>query len=440
MTPSASNCPAGRSSTRISIRIRLISTPLCTTTSLRAWKTRWPTRVSSSARRSSLKSPAAQRSSAFPSSPSWTCVRNPRRPALTPRTGMRAAAACCAVHSKVPSPPTLTINRVPLRSPASAPGRSSAVAQYVQTRNPRASSCRRAPITGGPPMSIRGWQTIPTASAMAIQIKQKLTVPFGPHDRRGDLAGNGVADLGRELAQASDDRAMLLRVAHDAPLPHRAFADLELRLDQGDDLAGWAEQLPNTRQHQPQGDEGNVDDRQVGRQRQLLQVSDVDPLHDGDARILAQAPGQLAIADVNRDHPRRPALEEDIGKAASRRPYIQGGPAAGIDRVGIECRRQLLSAPADVGRGSCHLDRLLGRHHLVGPAHGDARDPDETGSNHRLGALPRCDQAALHQGLVEAPTLRHHHRQSPSPITIPNTAPAMTSIGVWPRSSRSRSW
>ena len=36
ITPSASNWPAGRSSTSVSIRIRLISIPLCTTTSLSA--------------------------------------------------------------------------------------------------------------------------------------------------------------------------------------------------------------------------------------------------------------------------------------------------------------------------------------------------------------------------------------------------------------------
>src|ERR1700682_6519885 len=124
-------------------------------------------------------------------------------------------------------------------------------------------------MTGGAPMSIRGWQTMPTASAMTLKIKQKLPVPIGAHDRRGDLGGHRIPDFARKLAQSTDDLAMLLRVAYHAPLPHRAFADFELGLDQGHDLARWTEQLSDLRQHQPQRDEGDVDDGQVGRHRQL---------------------------------------------------------------------------------------------------------------------------------------------------------------------------
>src|ERR1700730_4250210 len=247
-------------------------------------------------------------------------------------------------------------------------------------------------MTGGPPISIRGWQTMPTASAMAHQIKQKLPVPLGAHDRRGDLTGNRVADFARKLAQATDHLAMLLRIAHHAPLAYRAFADFELGFDQRHNVAGWAQQVPNPRQHQPQGDERDVEDGQVGRHWQLIEVSDVDPLHHGYAWILPEAPRQLTVADVDCDHARRPALEEDVGETAGRRADIERGPAGRIDREGIERCRQLFSTATDVGRGAGHLDRLLRRHHLVRLARGHASYPDETGPNHRLGSLPRGDK------------------------------------------------
>src|ERR1700682_4776848 len=75
----------------------------------------------------------------------------------------------------------------------------------------------------------------------------------------------------------------------------------------------------------------------------------VDPLHHGDARILAQAPGQLTVADVDRDHPGGAPLEQDVGEAARRRPDIEGGPAGGIDLERVEGRRQLLPATAVSG-------------------------------------------------------------------------------------------
>src|SRR5258708_34555606 len=104
-------------------------------------------------------------------------------------------------------------------------------------------------MTGGPPMSIRGWQTIPTESAMALQIKQKLPVPLGAHDRRGDLARDRIPDLSGKLTEATDHRAMLLRVAHHTPLPDRALADFELGLDQGHHVARQAEQLLDPGHH-----------------------------------------------------------------------------------------------------------------------------------------------------------------------------------------------
>src|SRR5882762_9954722 len=142
-------------------------------------------------------------------------------------------------------------------------------------------------MTGAPPISMRGWQTMPTASAIPPQMQQEFPIALRAQDRRGDLGGNLVPALLGKLSELGKDAPMLFGVAHHATLPHRAFPNLELRLDEGYDLARRAQQLAHARQHQPQGDERDVDHGQVGRDWQPIQMPDVDPLQDGDPWVLA---------------------------------------------------------------------------------------------------------------------------------------------------------
>src|SRR5438270_4748841 len=223
-------------------------------------------RTSSRLRRCRVNFPSAQRCNAAPSSPSCTWVRKPSRPALTPSTGMPAGLACWAVQSMVPSPPKLTMSRVPSRSSVKAPGRSSDVAQYVQTRNPRRSSSWTALTIGGPLKLIRGWHTMPTrprwfdsgestGSGMGSQMDEKFSIPLSAEERRDNLAGDLVADLPGKTDQLAEHALVLDRVTHDATLTQEPLPHLELRFDQCDHVPGWATQLANAGQHEPEGDE-----------------------------------------------------------------------------------------------------------------------------------------------------------------------------------------
>src|ERR1700693_2689722 len=104
---------------------------------------------------------------------------------------------------------------------------------------------------------MRGWQTMPTASAMSPQMQKEFAIALRAEDRRGELGGNLIPALLGKLAELAENSTMLFGVAHDATLPHRALPDLELRLDQRHDLARRAEQLAHAWQHQAQGDEGD---------------------------------------------------------------------------------------------------------------------------------------------------------------------------------------
>src|ERR1700737_4300326 len=280
---------------------------------------------------------------------------------------------------------------------------------------------------------------MPTASAISPQIQKEFAVALGAQDRRRDLSGNLVPALLGELLDLAEDPAMLFSIAHDASLPHRALPNLELRLDQRHHLARWAEQLADARQHEPQGDEGDVDHGQVCGDWQSVQMADVDPLQDGDPWVLAKTPGQLPVADVDSDHARGAPLQQEVGKAPGRRSDVEADPSRRVDAEGIEGGRELVAPPTDIGLDAIQVDADGGIDHLVRAVGHRSRHAHQAGAHHRLGALPRRHEPLGDEGLVQADAALNHQRHIPSPTIIPSSAPAITSIGVWPSSSRSRS-
>ena len=61
-----------------------------------------------------------------------------------------------------------------------------------------------------------------------------------------------------------------------------------------------------------------------GSQGSRRERARVDPFHDHHARILAQAPVQLAVRDVQGDHLDRAALQQTVGEAARWTPRRRG--------------------------------------------------------------------------------------------------------------------
>src|SRR5437763_3569290 len=172
---------------------------------------------------------------------------------------------------------------------------------------------------------------MPTASAIPPQIQQEFAVTLGALDGRWHLAGLKVSELAGKIADRVENLLVLRRIPNHSTLPHRPFTNFELRFDQGDDVARRAQKIPDPREHQAQGDEGNVDDGEVRRCGELVEVADIDPLQDDHAGVLAKSPGQLSVADVDRDHALRATLQENVCKAAGRRTHIEAVTAARID-------------------------------------------------------------------------------------------------------------
>jgi hypothetical protein len=71
-------------------------------------------------------------------------------------------------------------------------------------------------------------------------------------------------------------------------------------------------------------------------------------LEDDDARVGSQAPIELAVSHVERDHLTGATLEQHVGEAASRRADVERRAVADVDREGVERVGELHTAAADI--------------------------------------------------------------------------------------------
>ena len=110
----------------------------------------------------------------------------------------------------------------------------------------------------------------------------------------------------------------------DGPVPHHALlahlfaARLELGLNQADGLAAGGQQLPDGGQNQGQGDKGDVHREELQLLGDLLpgEIPGVGALQVDHPGVVAQVPGQLAVAHVHGVDFPRALLEHAVGKTA----------------------------------------------------------------------------------------------------------------------------
>ena len=152
--------------------------------------------------------------------------------------------------------------------------------------------------------------------------------PFGPG--RPDDAKPRTPSPASAAASATRSSASRRSPASRTTPPRDALApELELRLDQG-------QQLPARRQAvgDPRQDLGQRDEREVGgghvrpeRKGARLEPAGVEALEHGDALVLAKAPVELAVADVEGDHVLGAVLQQAVGEAAGRGAGVEAVPA-----------------------------------------------------------------------------------------------------------------
>ena len=126
------------------------------------------------------------------------------------------------------------------------------------------------------------------------------------------------------------------------------------------------------------------------------QMPGVEVLDDDDARIVAQPPVELPVADVERDDARGAALQQHVGEAAGRGADVERLAAGDGDAEGVERVRELQAAAADVGVVRREQRRRRRRHRPACRPWSPARRPRSPGrrGSTRLGALARGREAA----------------------------------------------
>ena len=209
---------------------------------------------------------------------------------------------------------------------------------------------------------------------------------------------------------------MQRRVGDDAAAADVFGLQLELGFDQGEDHSRWSYQLEGVRQDQSQRDEGDVDHAKVDRLGNVgaREVAGVQMFAHDHARIVADFPGELAVADVDRVNLRRAALQEAIGEAAGGRADVERGHAGGIDREMIERAFEFQSAAADIFRRRGDDEFGVGRDFDGGFVQDAIAEADFAGHDGALRLLAAREMPLLDQDNIEARLFCHHPRSSRS--------------------------
>src|SRR5262245_23049627 len=392
------------------------SVELVTTTSLTARQVPPPADASSAGSSTTSNSPANARPTPASSSSAPADARKPTRPKLTPNTGTAVPRNVFSARSIVPSPPNTTARSAELTSPA-APSpcfATSSSGSTSSTSRSRASARRRS--SGSRTVSARPCvitaarrtsgrcvvnpvlELIGNLRPLALhEVQEELAVPL----RAGQAGVYDAAHLRfprpryvRHLAQHSaPDPA----VAHHAA-PRLATRRLELRLHEHDGLPARRRELERGRQRLPHGDERDVADEELRRERQLPQRAHVQPLEHRYARVVPDARVQLPVPDVERDHPCCAALQEHVGEAAGRGPDVEAAAPVRVDSERVERMSELLPPSRDLQRRL--RDRQLGRLFDLLPRLLIAGDTPRQYQRLRLRAALR--EPALHEQHVEA--------------------------------------
>src|SRR5205085_5898082 len=118
------------------------------------------------------------------------------------------------------------------------------------------------------------------------------------------------------------------------------------------------------------------------------QVASVETLAHGDAIVAAQAPGQLAVGDVERHDVRGAGLQQAVGEAPGGRADVEAAAPGRVNPGRRERVRQLAAAPRDEVRSLGHRDDDVVGDELprLGGRPAVAAQPDLAGDHARGGA------------------------------------------------------
>ena len=226
--------------------------------------------------------------------------------------------------------------RAPRRSP---PGRRGVTTATVRRAQPTASSIQPSSSSGS------------RAPCRWTRWRKNSRFPFGPGRPESTTPATSASHAEGRLGDSREHSSARLGSRDDAALADLAAPGLELRLDEHERLPARARRA-GAPAAAPSRREMNETSQATSsrRERQLGQLAGVHALEHGHARVVAQPRVQLAVADVERDHARGAALEQDVGEPARRGADVEAVEPGRVDAERVERVRELLAAARDVPR------------------------------------------------------------------------------------------
>ncbi len=237
------------------------------------------------------------------------------------------------------------------------------------------------------------------------------TLPSGP--RIGLSVSPSTRQPGCAIEPGGDafaDLAMERGVAHHAAFADAARADLELRLDEGDEARRGAASASAAGSTVSRPMKLASQTMRVGRLGHLLrrEVAGVAALAHDDARIVAQLPGELPVPDIDGIDASRAALQQHVGEAAGRGADVEGDGTGGVDAEMVERMGELDAAARHPGMiAPAQFERRFGGDadaRLVEPA---IAAPHRAGENQRLRLGAAVGKAALDQERIKPQFAAH---------------------------------
>ena len=205
-------------------------------------------------------------------------------------------------------------------------------------------------LTAPPPGSRPRGRRSPSPALAAPD--EGLAVALRPRQPRGGEAADRQAEVAGGRGHREDRLAAVGGVADDAPCPTRSRPSSNWGLT----IASISP--PGARQSSTAGRilaSEMKETSTVARSRREgqvggLELAGVEPLDHVDPRVLAQPPVELAVGDVERDHPGGAALQQAVGEAAGRGADVEAVEPGDVDAERVERVVELEPAARDEAR------------------------------------------------------------------------------------------
>src|SRR5215204_3405554 len=130
-----------------------------------------------------------------------------------------------------------------------------------------------------------------------------------------------------ESRDAQDGRGVHLPVSYQASPSYGLGSGLELGLYEQYRLPHRRRRREDAFERDQEGDEREVGHHKVGVEWQIFsgQPAHIGTLQNGDAGVVTQRPVELAVADVDGEHPLGPPLQQGVGEPSRRCSSIEAG-------------------------------------------------------------------------------------------------------------------